>query len=359
MKILTLAVTTAALIFTTTAPVAASPSASEGQEKSARVRVSLSTDTPVVRKGGTAELTGKVRGASGRSRVVIWQRNVSGSRWVVEARRTTTRTGRFTHREDVNTGSRQYRACVGGRCSKRLLVTMGKPPKEPKAATSLAVTSTSPTSIEAGQATTVSGTASRNLAGLRVYVQAYDAGSTTWGAIGSANVTADGTWAAAATVTTASRSVPLRVVFNGSKTLLGSAADAGAIAVFGWYYLYDFDPVAGGWTEGSYGISGVTYPKSVSDGDDYTYGEANLSRSCTRFVATIGLSDSSSTTSRYSTSVTADSVTLVRFNDLALGQAMPVDLSLVNALRLRLETTRVAGSTAAVVFGDARVLCAF
>ena len=242
---------------------------------------------------------------------------------------------------------------------------MGTPPPPPAQPTSIGLSTTSASSVEAGAPFTVAGTAVR-LDGQTVQVQAYDAGSTTWGSIGSA-VVANGEWVATASVSTAGRAVPVRAYFPGGAGLAAAASNETPITVFGWYYLYDSEYdgmpewVSSGFDAQSAGVDGVTYTKSLVGyvgGDDI--GEFNLSRSCTKFAAVAGLTDDSPTTSRVSMQVGADSVTKWSNTNIALGQAFFLVLDLPTGTPLlELSAQLTAGSSAYEVFGDARVLCAF
>lgn len=152
-------------------------------------KVSLKASPTTVPRGQKVTLKGKVRGGA-YAKVTIWQRTV-GRKWHVEATKYANRRGKFRHREDVRKGSRVYQACAKGACSRKVLVRMGKkkptpppPPPPTKVATSLTFGSLSATGVEAGQAFTVNGVGSPNLAGQTVFVHAYDAASSTWGAVG-------------------------------------------------------------------------------------------------------------------------------------------------------------------------------
>jgi hypothetical protein len=337
--------------------------AQEAAPQSARVRVTMSASPTLVAKGGFVTLTGRVRGAK-HGKVVIWQLNKKkGSSWKVEARKKLKKKGRFRHTEDVNAGSRYYKACFSGHCSARVLVRMGTP--KPKA-TALSVAGLSTQSIEAGQSVTVTGAATGNLVGQTVYIQAQDVASGKWGSVGSAVVNGDGTWNAVATLTTAGRTIPLRAVFPGSSLLLASSAGAASVTVYGWYYFSDGDPleaVDSFSAAGSYAVNGSVYPKSVTL---YSYSsgstaEVNVSRACTRFVATVGVNDQANAAKRYSLSIKSDSVGVYTRGGIGLGQANPVDVNITGGLRIYFDATVTAGTytDGSLVLGDARALCAF
>lgn len=350
-----------------TATAAAAPDAPDAGARQQQARVSLAASAAWVSKGGTVVLSGKVRGVRGRTTVTIYQKKLRrGSSWNVETRKRTTRKGAFRHRENILTGHRMYRACAKGRCSPEVTVRMGTPPPPAAKPTALTLTSMNASSIDAGVPFTVQGSAT-NLDGYAVQVQAYDAGSATWGGIGTATV-AGGQWVATASVTTAGRSVPIRAFFPGAPGRGGSASNESPLTVFGWYYLYDttaLEEVAGDWCESTgYEINGVPYVKSVGFGTscyDDGYGEANLSRSCSTFAATVGVDDEAdSTDARWTAVVKADNVVVFNQSNIGFGQTIPVSLPITNTLRLRLEGVGGASSYGSdLVFGDARVRCAF
>lgn len=305
-------------------------------------------------------LRGQAKGVGQGTRVTIFQKTKGKSSWKVEVVKRTNRKGRFTHREDVKSGDRTYKACVKRACDS-VLVHMGKPPAQP---TSVSITSISASSVEAGQAFAVSGAASGNLDGRTVEVQAYDGASSSWGAVGRATV-AGGTWTAPTAVTTAGRSVPLRAVFLGGVGLEPSSSSAASVTVFGWYYLYDGPPdeVTGSSEDyDAFSVNGTSYSKSVGlyGGTGYTtYVEYNVARACVRLAATIGVDDEASTTLRTTGRVLVDSVTKWTRAGIGLGSSEAVDLDISNGLRLRFENSETTDGSGLLVFGDARALCAF
>lgn len=367
--LLSLALLPAALTATATAAPDPADAPAGAQAREQRVRISLSASAAWVRKGDDVTLTGKVRGTRGRTTVTIFQKKLRpGSGWNVEARKRTTRKGAFRHSEDILTGHRMYKACAKGRCSQEVTVRMGTPPPPPAQPTSIGLSTTSASSVEAGAPFTVAGTAVR-LDGQTVQVQAYDAGSTSWGSIGSA-VVSNGQWVATASVSTAGRAVPVRAFFPGGAGLAAAASNETPITVFGWYYLYDTEydgpvtEVASSYDEdyGPFTVNGVGYSKSVSlDGyTSYTtYVEYNLGRGCIRFASVNGLQDESNTVTRTTARIIVDSVTKWTQSGIQLGGAYPTTLDISGGLRLRLENTETTSGSGALVFGDARVLCAF
>lgn len=338
----------------------ASPSSDASQTREQAVRISFETTTPWVKRRGTAHLNGRVRGVRGATTVTIMQRTV-GKSWTVEAKKRTSRKGYFKHHEDIKSGTRDYKACVQGKCSKAVRVRMGTPPSQP---TAVSLGSLSASSVEAGQAFNVQGTAT-GLNGYSVAIQAYDAGSSAWSTIGNAGVSG-GSWVATVSLTTAGKAVPLRAYFPGVTGRKSSVSNSASIAVFGWYYLYDGPPdeVANSYDYdySSFNVNGVTYAKSLGI-DGYTgnteYVEYNLGRSCIRLATVVGLQDESSTSTRSTARIAADAVTKWSASGIALGQAHPVTIDVTGALRLRVENTETTSGSGYLVFGDARALCAF
>ncbi len=330
-------------------------------ERAQRARISLTASSEYVKKGGIVTLSGRVQGVRGRVKVTIFQKTKGKSSWNVEAIKRTSRKGRFTHREDIRSGDRTYRACVKRACDS-VLVKMGKPPA---ADTAVGISGLSTSAVEAGQAFAVSGVASANLNGRMVEVQAYDGASSSWGAVGRATVEG-GTWSAPTAVTTAGRSVPLRAAFLGGVGLRPSTSGATSVTVYGWYYLYDGPPdqVASNYDYDydSFNVNGTNYSKSLAlyGGTGYTsYVEFNVARSCVRLTATVGINDEASTTLRTTGRVLVDSVTKWTKSGIGLGSSETINLDISNGLRLRVEDTETTDGTGALVFGDARALCAF
>lgn len=344
-----------------TAAVAAPPDVADTAiRQQQRAQVSLTASSAWVRKGGDVTLRGRVEGVRGRATVTIMQRDQGSRRWFVETRKRTTRTGAFRHREDIRSGTRSYKACVKRRCSAPVVVHMGRQPASP---TSVTLEGLSPGTVEAGQPFTATGAASANLEGRTIEIQAYDSGSTSWSAVGSATV-AGGRWTGTAAISTAGKAVPVRAAFPATVGFASSASTTATITVYGWYYLHDWEPVAAyGDLAGSYDVNGVTYSKSVGlwfFNDDTELIEYNLSRACTHLSTTIGVSDTSPANERVTARVFVDSVKKWEKTGIVLGQSYPITLDISGGLRLRVEgTPEVYGSDDRLIFGDARVLCAF
>lgn len=358
MRIVTTLLTLLLVASGSPASATASPAGTDtGADRPQRVRVSITATPEWVRKGGVVTLKGTVKGARGRTSVTIYQKNKGGRKWVVETVKRTSRKGTFTHREDIKTGDRTYRACVKRACDS-VLVHMGKQPAQ---STAVTIGSVSASSVEAGQAFTVQGTAV-GLDGFSVAIQSYDAGSGAWSTVGNAAV-AGGSWTGTVALTTSGKAVPLRAYFPGATGRRTSVSNSTSIAVFGWHYLYDMDEVSGYWNASSFGVNGTTYSKSVGLYEyfgDTDAAELDVSRSCIRFAATVGVQqDASDTSTAYTGRLLADSATVWTAGNIRYNTAVPVDVNITGALRLRLEATATAGGGDYLVFGDARVLCAF
>lgn len=103
-----------------TTPVAPPPPPPPPAKK---LKITLKANKYLVSRGGFVTLKGRVNRSRGK--VKIYQKLTRrGSRWVVEASKCISPTGRFRHREDVRSGSRRYIACYKGKCSKTILVRM-------------------------------------------------------------------------------------------------------------------------------------------------------------------------------------------------------------------------------------------
>ena len=145
-------------------------------------------------------------------------------------------------------------------------------------------------------------------------------------------------------------------------------------AVQGWFYLADLTPIAteiegrpGSCTGGCTGfgraaatIAGAPYARSYvmrldSNGNRST-SVWNASYKCTRFEATLGLDDSSpTTTSRFTINTGPGDVVLA---SPATGVATPVSLDLTGVFRYTLAASNTGGSAGAkAALGDARMLC--
>ncbi|PUA81191.1 NPCBM/NEW2 domain-containing protein [Nocardioides currus] len=349
-------------------PVSAGQASAPAERQAAQARISLSAPSTVA-PHSRVTLTGRT-GARRGAKVRIYQRPLDRASWNLEGTTRVKKRGKFRYSEGVTTFSRYYKACVGRSCSPQRLVTVGNvpttpppPPATPQAASLTLVTGAAP-EIEAGQTITVGGTASANLAGKPVALQAYDAAGKTWGNIATGLVDAAGSWTLTGPIGTAGK-IGIRVYAPPSATTLETAVGAGVIAVYGWYPLGESkmpSRVSGYVEYGPATINAVPYATSVTmeTSSGVGSGEWNLARSCKTFTATVGLLDTASTTTRYSYQLFSDSVQKATKDAIALGTSNPVSIDVTNALRLRIATQRTAGSGYDyLVFGDAKALCSF
>lgn len=128
-------------------------------------------------------------------------------------------------------------------------------------------------------------------------------------------------------------------------------------------FLADLGAVEGGLDAGAGSVSGTTYTRSVLRPTEDSVGYPvkvgfDLARGYRILRATVGLSDDSKSDSIARVEVYADGRPLFS-QDLALGQAVPIDLDVTGVLRLELLVTKLAPQSydsALVVWGDAQVL---
>ena len=154
------------------------------------------------------------------------------------------------------------------------------------------------------------------------------------------------------------RSLARRVYAPATGTTHAVAIALNPFTVYGWYYLDTFDEVAGGKDEDASTVNGVTYPRSVW-ADDWDYFEVNLGRACKTLTASMGLSDNASTSARETSTITGDSRQLFRKTGVKLGEMTPLSIDVTGILRLRIDDTHESGNDWQIVYGDARVLCAY
>jgi hypothetical protein len=239
-----------------------------------------------------------------------------------------------------------------------------------KAAVGLAVSGVAPTTLTAGQPVTVTGS-STNLVGRTVYLQAYDAASSSFGSIGSAVVDANGGWTVTAALNQAGKAVQLQVVAPETDATAAGSVAAGSVAVFGWYYLAELPMVDSVRFEtGSAPVAGVTYSRSAFNSVDFwwnntPWGEWNLAYSCRTFESSIGLDDASESGFQVGFRSFADSVERYHGVKTTGQQPTPISFDVTSVFRLKLQDEYVAGSKGSGgghgwgVWADARVLCAF
>lgn len=113
-------------------------------------------------------------------------------------------------------------------------------------------------------------------------------------------------------------------------------------------YLVDLEPVekyndgAYDWYEDAISVNGSSYSRAIYDTDVYersslTY---DLSRDYEQFSATAGILDSSPSGSAVRIEVFVDE-TLVLTKDAGLGEAVPINIDVTNALRLRIDLLNI------------------
>jgi hypothetical protein len=131
-------------------------------------------------------------------------------------------------------------------------------------------------------------------------------------------------------------------------------------------FLSDLSPVAGGVTSGTMTVNGQVYSHSISHKAECGSGpvdtEYNLGRASLRLNASVGLSDTSSSTANVLFEVFADGRSV--FNKtLPLGEVAKIDVDMTGVLRLKISTTMVAPTTncynapssASAVWGNASI----
>jgi hypothetical protein len=128
-------------------------------------------------------------------------------------------------------------------------------------------------------------------------------------------------------------------------------------------FLTELKPVDGGCSEGDASVNGVSYPSSLMCGVSSTIGTVRttsylLNRGVARVEATVGQRDDGEPGSVVHIVMRADG-RVVADEQVAYGQDRKLDVDVVNALRLSIELTVIAGPNSAspdVVFGSARVI---
>lgn len=268
----------------------------------------------------------------------------------------------------------RFRACVRTprvRCTRAVKVRV-RPRTRPPAGRVQVVRASG--TYDVGDRVRVTGTASPDLVDRVAQLQetgGTDAGATpgVWTTIGSARVAADGSLTLAGRLPAAGRSVSLRVRVP-APTSVGTdvLAPAGAVEVFGWYYLRDRGAVAeaaGRWCPlDDRTVAGQAAPRSIGFGincNDLNEAEVALQRRCRTFRARVGLSDAATDTTpnvRYAARFYVDGTRLFHQPSMVPGEAYAAELDLRGARRLRLEVPFVSGTQGLVVVGGARVECA-
>ena len=166
----------------------------------------------------------------------------------------------------------------------------------------------------------------------------------------------------------------IRVITGTTTKHRSGSSPTKTITVYKWHYLSDFANtprvvVSDPWfwsLNGVASINGRTYLHTPKLGLSYVgasgYVEYNLSRACSTFRMTGGLTDESPTVGSAQLEVQTDSVPLWA-RTMTLGQSQAVSLSVRGSLRLRLDDTVVTadpkGHNILSAFGNAQVLCRF
>jgi hypothetical protein len=160
-----------------------------------------------------------------------------------------------------------------------------------------------------------------------------------------------------------------RVVFHSTTTAIASAASPRLVVhVDAWHFLADIGPVGfdGDLQTSSVAINGTTYPHSLKVGANIPAGTSrgsdyNLSRKCVLFEAVMGPDDNSDVGFQMEMDVIGDATSLTA-PVVSFGAPDSAKIDVTGVLRLRLQTTSVAGSYSydnEVGWGNARVLCSF
>lgn len=232
-------------------------------------------------------------------------------------------------------------------------------PKPAKA--TIKVTGATPRSLDAGGKVTVSGETSANLRGKKVYLQKRT--SKKWTSLANAKVSSKGAVKVTAKLTKAGRNQALRLYAPKTAKRQAATASAGTFTVYGWYYLNDRKPEQGSVSTSTRSVNGTTYPRNVSlysySINGHRVARFGLARKCTTFQATIGIDDQQSSKSQLAGRVSADDAQVWAADSVVRGQAFPVDVDISSALDLNLEVSQVAQVSTYLVFGNARIRCAF
>lgn len=227
------------------------------------------------------------------------------------------------------------------------------------------VSSVAARDLTAGESYDIKGKVTKAPKGTKVRLQGKFAGE--WINIEATKTKKRGKYRIKARAAQSGRAVPHRLVVAKSAKTVQTRAPIGKFTIYGWHYVTDGFPWVEGdgswrWTRGPFDINGGSYEKSFGAMLYYSgtrTNQINLGRKCTRFSFTAGLSDDSQTTHRVTTTTWVDAIESWKRSNVALGASWPVELDVTNALRLKFESTRTAGSGSGyMVWGNARLLCA-
>jgi hypothetical protein len=219
--------------------------------------------------------------------------------------------------------------------------------------------------FSAGAVAQITGTVTPSAAGHPVYLQRFYSNS--WHRIGTQTLNRRSVFNFSYRVTTPG-AWSVRIFKPAGRIGAGSSPSL-RFTVYGWHYLSDLPPAQDRFWNGSgpLSINGPLYPHSVSSINplfvgETAYAEYGLARRCTRFAATIGMSDASASGSTVTIEVLVDGVEM-RSDQYALGRSSVVTLNVSGALRLRLQvlgdSDGTNGGGAQGAFGNARVFCAW
>lgn len=145
-------------------------------------------------------------------------------------------------------------------------------------------------------------------------------------------------------------------------SMSGSATTPDSASVVGTQYLADFrrldDSNYYRFNTGAAAVSGTTYTRSVMINPRVRipgYVEYDLARKYTRLEGILGVRDDATPSGlSMQFEIYADGV-LIAGHSIEIGQTIPIDLDITNALRLRLQVTNVdREGNAYAVFGDLR-----
>lgn len=288
--------------------------------------------------------------------------------WRGIARTMTTNAGRYSFADTPSkAGDRYYRVCkIGGSrvCSQAKLVHVRS--GHPKTQPTITVREVVSYDLTTDENFDISGSASQDLVGEKVYLQMLNSADSSWASISdSVAIESDGSFHLVVPARQTGRDLKLRILAPATLTTKPAHADLDPFTVYGWVYVDKLQWVEGAWGEGSAAVNGVSYPRSIYTSFDWSTsgtksGAVDLGRKCKTLTATVGLRDDSNTSVRFSISVTADSTEVSRIDNVGLGQSTPISVDITGILRLAFSATKTTSrDEGSPVYGDARVLCAF
>lgn len=231
-----------------------------------------------------------------------------------------------------------------------------------KASTSLKVTKRSSAKTELGKTLVFAGKTSKKLKGKRVQLQIKS--GTKWRTVASRTVSSKLTFTVRAKATR-SGSQYYRVYAPSTRTTKAAKSPSYKMVVWRWFYLdgrqvdsanlYDWDQFKT--------IGGKNYTHSPSFGwalGGYNrdgWADYNVNYRCTKFRATIGLSDRSTTGAARTFSLRVDDLT-IPFGTRSIGAGLPVSANISGAYRIRLNANLNGNDTwGMAVFGNPKVYC--